>query len=381
MVALTFGALPILIPLLLPLLVTNDVVQTNAAEALRIYVNFWLYSVLLLGGRILLMSIAQGFAEGTLLAQAALTLNQILAWSSALLQVFLLIVAIAAIRHSFKHPDTAYRFPLPLIPVYLLTNWLTFAFMYMPLLVLAVYSFNDSRYSAGWKGFTWKWYQSLLNDSRILTALVNSLIVALVAVGIAAVLGTLMAVGLARYHFPGKGVYQGTAYLPLIIPDISIAVATLVFLAAIAIPISGGLIQLSLGTVIAAHVVFCLSYVAIVVSTRLTDLNPHLEEAALDLGATPTQAFVRVLLPELMPAIVSGCLLAFVLSLDDFLIASFTAGAGSSTLPMEIFGRIRTGVKPDINALSVILILSTSFLFAVAEYLRYRSQQKRFGRN
>jgi len=252
-----------------------------------------------------------------------------------------------------------------------------FGFMYLPILVLAFYSFNDSRYSTGWKGFTWKWYVAFLNDSRILNALANSLIVALLAVGIAAVIGTLMAVGLAKYHFPGKRLYQGTAYLPLIIPDISIAVATLVFLAAIAIPLSGGLIQLSLGTVIAAHVVFCLSYVAIVVSTRLTDLNPHLEEAALDLGATPDQALVQVLLPELMPAIVSGCLLAFVLSLDDFLIASFTTGGGSSTLPMEIFSRIRTGVKPDINALSVVLITATGFLFAVAEYLRYRSDRKR----
>ena len=264
------------------------------------------------------------------------------------------------------------------IPWLGLISALLFGFMYFPILVLAVYSFNDSRYSAGWKGFTWKWYQAFWNDSRILTALGNSLIVAFFAVGIAAVLGTLMAVGLARYYFPGKRLYQGTAYLPLIIPDIAIAVATLVFLAAIAIPLSGGLIQLSLSTIIGAHVVFCLAYVAIVVSTRLTDLNPHLEEAALDLGATPTQAFIQVLLPELMPAIVSGCLLAFVLSLDDFLIASFTAGGGSSTLPMEIFSRIRTGVKPDINALSVVLILSTGFLFALAEYLRYRSEQKRF---
>lgn len=255
---------------------------------------------------------------------------------------------------------------------------LMFGFMYLPIAVLAFYSFNDSRYSTGWKGFTWKWYEFFLNDSRILTALANSILVAGFAVAIAAVVGTLMAVGLARYRFPGKQVYQSIAYLPLIIPDISMAVATLVFLAAVAIPFSGGLIQLGLGTIIAAHVVFCLSYIAIVVSTRINALNPHLEEAALDLGATPVQAFIQVLLPELMPAIVSGCLLAFVLSLDDFLISSFTTGGGVKTLPIEIFGRIRTGVKPDINALSVILITATGFLFAVAEYLRYRTEQKRF---
>lgn len=254
---------------------------------------------------------------------------------------------------------------------------LMFGLMYLPVLVLAVFSVNQSPYSAAWRGFTWKWYIAFFQDQQILSALRDSLIVAIVAVAISAVVGTLMAVGLTRYHFPGKGLYRGVSYLPLIIPDIAIAVATLVFLAAVVIPLSRGLIQLSLGTIIAAHVVFCLAYVALVVSTRLTTLNPNLEEAALDLGATPTQAFLKVLLPELMPAIISGCLLAFVLSIDDFLIASFTAGGGAKTLPMEIFSRIRTGVKPDINALSVVLILASGLVFASAEYIRYRSERQR----
>jgi spermidine/putrescine transport system permease protein len=247
---------------------------------------------------------------------------------------------------------------------------LIFFFMYLPILVLAFYSFNQSAYSAGWEGFTLDWYRKLFADQRILSALKNSLTVALCAVGISAVLGTLMAVGLARYKFPGKALYSGLAYLPLIIPDIAIAVATLVFLAVIAIP-------LSIWTIVAAHVVFCLAYVGLVVSSRLTNLDPHLEEAALDLGATPLQAFIQVLLPQLMPGIVAGCLLAFVLSLDDFLIASFTAGSGSNTLPMEIFSRIRTGVKPDINALSVILILVSGLVAFVAEYIRYQGEQKK----
>jgi spermidine/putrescine transport system permease protein len=238
-----------------------------------------------------------------------------------------------------------------------------FIFMYLPIMVLAFYSFNQSPYSASWQGFTLDWYQKLFSDERILAALKNSLIVAVSAVGVSAVLGTLMAVGLARYRFPGKGLYRGMAYLPLIIPDIALAVATLVFLAAFAIP-------LSIWTIMAAHVVFCLAYVSLVVSSRLTNLDPHLEEAALDLGATPAQAFMQVLLPQLMPAIVAGCLLAFVLSLDDFLIASFTAGSGANTLPMEIFSRIRTGVKPDINALSVILIGVSAIIALVAELIR-----------
>lgn len=241
--------------------------------------------------------------------------------------------------------------------------------MYLPILVLGFYSFNQSPYSATWQGFTFDWYRKLFSDDRILSALQNSMIVASCAVAISAVLGTLMAVGLARYEFPGKKLYRGIAYLPLIIPDIAIAVATLVCLAAFAIP-------LSLWTIVAAHVVFCLAYVGLVVASRLTNLDPHLEEAALDLGATPTQAFIKVLLPQLMPGIVAGCLLAFVLSLDDFLIASFTAGSGSNTLPMEIFSRIRTGVKPDINALSVMLILVSAIVALVAELIRASGENK-----
>ncbi len=248
---------------------------------------------------------------------------------------------------------------------------LMYFYMYLPILVLTFYSFNDSAYSANWQGFTLKWYIRLLKDSRIGSSLLNSLQVALFAVLISAVIGTMMAVGLARYRFRGKTLYKGISYLPLIVPDIAIAVSTLVFLAVIRTP-------LSLWTIVAAHVVFCLAYIAIVVSSRISSLDSHLEEAALDLGATPVQAFIKVLLPELMPAIIAGCLLSFVLSMDDFLIASFTAGTGATTLPMEIFSRIRTGVKPDINALSVMLILGSGFVAFVAESLRHRSEQKRF---
>jgi len=247
---------------------------------------------------------------------------------------------------------------------------LMYGFMYLPILVLAFYSFNTSPYSAQWEGFTFSWYAEFFSDGKILTALQTSLVVAIVAVGISAVLGTMMAVGLARYRFPGKFIYRGLSYLPMIIPDIAIAVATLVFLAVVAIP-------LSLGTVISAHIVFCLAYIAVVVSTRINGLDPHLEEAAMDLGADSVQAFLRVLLPELMPAIISGCLLSFILSMDDFLISSFTAGGGVATLPMEIFSRIRTGVKPDINALSVFLILFSGLIGAAAEYIRYQADQKR----
>lgn len=247
---------------------------------------------------------------------------------------------------------------------------LMYGFMYFPILVLGVYSFNDSRYSASWEGFSLRWYQALFSDRRLLAALQDSLTVATVAVAISAVLGTLMAIGLARHQFRGQALYRGVSYLPLIIPDIAIAVATLVFLVSAAVP-------LSLVTVIAAHMVFCLAYIAVVVSSRLQRLDPNLEEAALDLGATPTQALVKVLIPQLAPGILAGCLLAFVLSMDDLLISSFTAGGGANPLPIEIFSRVRTGVKPDINALSVLLILGSALLAGVAEYVRYRGDRIR----
>ncbi len=247
---------------------------------------------------------------------------------------------------------------------------LMFIFMYLPILVLTFYSFNKSAYSAGWEGFTLEWYAKLFQDARILTALRSSLVVAFSAIVISAILGTLMAVGLTRYRFPGQSLYRFISYLPLIIPDIAIAVATLIFLAVVSFP-------LNIWTVVAAHIVFCISYIALAVSTRLADLNPYLEEAALDLGATPVQAFLQVLLPQLMPGIISGCLLSFVLSMDDLLIASFTSGSGANTLPMEIFSRIRTGVKPDINALSVLLMTASGMLAFVGEYIRYQGEQKR----
>ncbi|MEB3151089.1 MAG: ABC transporter permease [Sphaerospermopsis sp.] len=246
---------------------------------------------------------------------------------------------------------------------------LVFVFMYLPILVLGFYSFNQSPYSASWQGFTLEWYQKLFTDARILSAVKNSLLVACSAVAVSAVLGTMMAVGLARYNFPGKTLYRGISYLPLLIPDIAIAVSTLVCLAAFAIP-------LSIWTIVAAHIVFCLAYIGLVVSSRLNNLDPHLEEAALDLGATPIQAFIKVVLPQLMPGIISGCLLAFVLSLDDFLISSFTAGSGSNTLPMEIFSRIRTGVKPDINALSIMLISITATVAIIAELIRASGEKQ-----
>jgi spermidine/putrescine transport system permease protein len=246
-------------------------------------------------------------------------------------------------------------------------TWYTviaFGYMYLPIAVLTIFSFNKSQSASKWTGFTWEWYAKFVQNPVLVAALKNSLSVALVAVSVSAILGTLTAVGLARYYFPGKNLYRGITYLPLIIPDIAIAVATLVFFAAIKLP-------LSLGTIVIAHIVFCLAYVAVVVSSRLATIDPKLEEAALDLGATPLQAFLRVLLPQLLPGIVSGCLLAFILSMDDFVIAYFAAGVGANTLPIAIFSSLRSGgVTPELNALSVLLIIVSASMAAIAETIR-----------
>ncbi|MFN7716611.1 MAG: ABC transporter permease [Pseudanabaenaceae cyanobacterium] len=241
---------------------------------------------------------------------------------------------------------------------------LAFVYMYLPIGVLTVFSFNVSPYPSRWDGFTLSWYTKFFANPKLTQGLLNSLSVAGVAVTVAAVLGTLTSVGLARYYFPGKSLYRGMTYLPLITPDIAIAVATLIFFA-------GLKFKLSLATIIVAHIVFCLSYVAVVVSSRLAGLDPRLEEAALDLGATPVQAFIRVLLPQLMPGIISGCLLAFILSMDDFVIAYFTAGVESTTLPIAIFSSLRNGgVSPELNALSVVLIIASGIIAIIAEYVR-----------
>jgi spermidine/putrescine transport system permease protein len=247
---------------------------------------------------------------------------------------------------------------------------LTLGFLYLPILVMAIYSFNASASTAQWTGLTLDWYRRAFQDQRMMVALWTSLRVAIAAVSMAAVIGTLMAVGLARYRFRGKVIYQTVAYLPPIVPDITMGVATLVALATLAIP-------LSFWTIVAAHGVFCLAYIAVTIGTRIGDLDPHLEEAALDLGATPFQAFIQVLLPQLSPAIFSGCLLAFALSMDDLVISSFTAGGGATTLPMEIFSRIRRVVKPDLNALSVFLLLVSGGAAILAEVIRLRGESQR----
>jgi spermidine/putrescine transport system permease protein len=247
---------------------------------------------------------------------------------------------------------------------------LVYAFLYAPILVLVVFSFDESKLGVSWTGFTFKWYASLFQDENVLLALKNSLIVAVSSVLISTVLGVAAAMGLSKLKNSGvKVALNALLILPVLVPEIAMAVSALLLFISLGI-------SLGLGTVIAAHVVFCLSYVTMTVMARLQGMNPSLVEAAMDLGLTPLQAFFKVTLPLIAPGIISGALLAFVLSLDDFVITQFTAGVGATTLPLRIYSMVKFGVSPEINALSTLMLLVTVLIAGSAELSRIKGAAK-----
>ena len=227
---------------------------------------------------------------------------------------------------------------------------LGFAFLYLPMVILIVYSFNEGRNVTIWAGFSTKWYGELLRNEQFLDAAWVTLRVAIFSSTIATVLGTMAAYVLVRGgRFYGRTLFSGMIYAPLVMPEVITGLSLLLLF--ISINLDRGLL-----TIILAHTTFSMCYVSVVVSSRLVSFDQSVEEAALDLGATPFDAFRSVTLPIIMPAVVSGWLLAFTLSLDDLVIASFTAGPAATTLPIQIFSSVRLGVSPEINALSTILI-------------------------
>lgn len=234
---------------------------------------------------------------------------------------------------------------------------LGFVFLYVPIISLVVYSFNESQLVTVWSGFSTKWYGELFRDDQIIGAAWVSLKVAVVSATLGTALGTLAALVLVRFGaFWGKPILRGMATAPLVMPEVITGLSLLLLFVAmeraIGWPAGRGMI-----TIIIAHTTFCMAYVAVVVQSRLVDMDDSLEEAALDLGATRVRVFFDVTLPVIAPALVSGWLLAFTLSLDDLVVASFTSGPGASTLPMVIFSKVRLGVSPDINALASLIIL------------------------
>ncbi len=250
--------------------------------------------------------------------------------------------------------------------------FLGFVFLYVPILSLIVYSFNDSKLVTVWGGFTTRWYGELFRDPKILGAAWISLKIALISATLAVILGTLAAYVLVRFKaFGGKALLRGMTTAPLVMPEVITGLSLLLLFVSmeqlIGWPAGRGML-----TIIIAHTTFCLAYVAVVVQSRLVDMDESLEEAALDLGARPVRVFFDVTIPVIAPALVSGWLLSFTLSLDDLVVASFTSGPGSSTLPMVIFSKARLGVSPDINALATLIIVVVAVGVGLAGYLMRR---------
>jgi spermidine/putrescine transport system permease protein len=240
-----------------------------------------------------------------------------------------------------------------------LTGFLVYAFLYAPLVVVVAYSFNDSRLNAEWVGFTLDWYRKLFRNEEMLIAARNSLIIGLAASAVSTVLGTMAGFALYRYR---TRVLPVLVLAPIAIPEILMGVSLLLFFVLVGI-------TLGMVSIILSHIAFCVGFVAIVVRARLQGMDESLTEAARDLGATPWQAFRLVTLPLMMPGVIAGALMAFTLSIDDFVITFFTAGVGASTLPLQIYTMVKISVTPEVNAVSTLLMLLTLALILVASRL------------
>jgi ABC-type spermidine/putrescine transport system permease subunit II len=245
-------------------------------------------------------------------------------------------------------------------------RWLTlyaiagYLFLFMPIVVLIIFSFNDSRRNFQWRGFTLDWYPTVLSNDRLIDSLLVTLQVAAVAVVISTVLGTLLGLALARRRFRGRSAAETLILVPMVTPEIVMGLSLLIFFFQL-FDARGSFAQLTL-----AHATFCISYVAIVVRARAAGMDERLEEAARDLGASAFGAFRYVTLPLIRPAIISGALLAFALSFDDYVVSTFNAGVGSSTLPLYIYGKVKFGVTPEINAISTIIVAITAVVILAA---------------
>ncbi len=239
-------------------------------------------------------------------------------------------------------------------------------FLYAPLLTLMIFSFNNSKANVVWRGFTTKYYLKAFHDDTLITAFTNSMVIAACSTVISLVLGAMAAIVLWRFRFPGKTALDGAMAIPIVVPEICMGVGMLVFFAKI-LPWPQNLPwPLNLGNIIISHVSFSFPFVAVVVRARLGSFNRELEEAAKDLGASEFRALMDVVVPHLQPSLIAGALLAFTLSLDDFVITFFTAGPDTITFPVKVYSMVRFSVTPEVNAASTILILVTVLLTFVA---------------
>ena len=251
---------------------------------------------------------------------------------------------------------------------------LGYGFLYLPILCLMVFSFNDSALMTSWSGFSLRWYVELFNDTALLDAARLSLMIAALTATAAVIIGTWAAYVLARMgRFRGISLYIGMVSAPLVVPEVVLGISLLLMFVEIGNvfgwPEGNGVFTIWVG-----HVTLCMAYVAVVIQARIRDLDRSLEEAALDLGATPLKVFFLVTLPLIVPALMAAWLLAFTLSLDDVVIASFLSGPGYTTLPLEVFSRVRLGLKPEINALATLFIMVVGLFVVIANRVQWRRQ-------
>ena len=237
-----------------------------------------------------------------------------------------------------------------------------YLFLHIPILALVVFSFNESKFSTEWTGFTLHWYERLLERQDILDGLKSSVFVAVSSTIISTILGTLFALALGRHVFRGRRAVEAFLYVPLVTPEIVVGISLLILFVMLKVP-------LGLMTVIVAHVAFNISYVVVVVLARLAGMDSNLEEAAMILGADELTTFRRITVPILWPGIVSGAMLAFTMSFDDYVITSFVTGTGTSTLPIVVYGMVRKNIEPSINAISTVVLVVTTVLVIAAERL------------
>ncbi|HNW77963.1 MAG TPA: spermidine/putrescine ABC transporter permease PotC [Candidatus Competibacteraceae bacterium] len=239
---------------------------------------------------------------------------------------------------------------------------LIYGFLYLPILVLVVYSFNDSKYSLEWRGLTWDWYQALLDDPDLWQVALNSALIATLSATVATVIGTMAAVALYRYRFFGKTLLNGLVFVLMLTPDIVMGIALLILFTSLSLP-------LGFWTLLLAHITFSIPFVVVSVLSRISGFDRYLIEAAKDLGASEFQTFRRVLLPMLAPAVLAGWLLSFTLSMDDVMVSFFVTGPSFEILPLKIYSMVRLGVTPEINALCTLMLGVTLSMVLVAQAL------------
>jgi spermidine/putrescine transport system permease protein len=250
---------------------------------------------------------------------------------------------------------------------------LVFAFLFLPIVVLVVFSFNHAKSGTEFTGFSTKWYHDLIHNAEVLKAFRNTLKVAITATFFATIIGTLAAFALTRFQFKGRSGYSTLVFVSLVMPEVVMGISLLAFF------IKFAHMRLGLMTVILAHITFCIAFVIVVVKARLAAFDNKLVEAAADLGATPVQTFLRVVLPLAAPGIAAGAMLAFTISLDDVVITFFTSGPGSTTLPLYIFGQLKFGVSPSINALSSFVLFFSLVLLGIGGLFAARAAKRGVG--